>query len=155
MTVGSELTEYLPVPSESALDDLELRIARAPRAAGEAMPAYEGLWVGRLRRITAAKLRHWQLTPLIDPAQLLISELVTNALRYGTGPEIAFRFLLTADVLVILVDDGSPHAPQVHQPAPDEESGRGMLLVSAIATDWGVSPHGSATWCSLTIPWRT
>lgn len=155
MTIGSELAEYLPVPPESVLDDLELRIARAARAAGEAMPAYEALWVGRLRRIAAAKLRRWQLTALIDPAQLLISELVTNALRYGTGPEIAFRFILTTGVLVILVDDGSPNVPQVRQPEPDDESGRGMVLVSAIATDWGVSPNGSATWCLLAIPGRT
>ncbi|MFF7145729.1 ATP-binding protein [Streptomyces sp. SID2888] len=154
MTIGAELAEYLPVPPESMLDNLELRIARAPRAAGEHMPTYEGLWVGRLRRIAAAKLQHWQLTVLIDPAQLLISELVTNALRYGTGPEIDFRLILTTGVLVILVDDGSPDPPQVRQPGPDDESGRGMVLVSTIATDWGIRPNGSATWCLLAIPGR-
>jgi anti-sigma regulatory factor (Ser/Thr protein kinase) len=156
MAVGSAaLAAYLPVTPESVLDDLGLRIMRAPRAAGNAMPAHEGMWVGRLRRIATAKLRHWVLESLIDPAQLLISELVTNALRYGSGPEIAFRFILATDVLVIEVDDGSSHTPQVRQPAPEDESGRGMVLVSSIATDWGVSPDGSVTWCSLAIPRRS
>ncbi|MGW2748124.1 ATP-binding protein [Streptomyces sp. NPDC001450] len=148
------LAAYLPLPPDSVLDDLGLCITRSPRAVDEGMPAYEGLWVGRLRRIGTAKLRHWGLVSLIEPAQLLISELVTNALRYGSGPDMAFRFILATEVLVIEVDDGSPHTPRLRQPAPDDESGRGMVLVSAIATEWGVSPDGCVTWCSLAVPKR-
>jgi anti-sigma regulatory factor (Ser/Thr protein kinase) len=117
---------------------------------------HEGGWVGRLRRIATAKLRHWGLQYLIEDAELLISELVTNALRYGTSDEVAFRLLLVTDVVLIEVDDGSPdHRPHVRKADPDGESGRGMLLIDAFATNWGVSPDGTKTWCTLTIPTAT
>ncbi|MET8676119.1 ATP-binding protein [Streptomyces sp. NPDC004647] len=136
-------------------DDLALRIEREARAEGEPMPEYEGQWVGRLRRIGAAKLRHWGLPCLVESAELLISELVTNALRYGTGSEVAFRFLLAMDVLVIEVGDGSPGRPRVNEADPDKESGRGMLIVASVAATWGVSTDGTTTWCTLTIPTTT
>jgi anti-sigma regulatory factor (Ser/Thr protein kinase) len=131
------------------LDDVSERIERKPRTAGESLTEDEGLWVGSLRRIGAAVLSRWGLPDLMDDAQLLISELVTNALRYGTGREVIFRMLLGTDALVLEVNDGSTGRPQVRPAGPTEESGRGMWLVSAIATSWGVSEDETTTWCAL------
>nr|WP_239069577.1 ATP-binding protein [Streptomyces sp. SID13666] len=109
------------------------------------------MWVGRIRRIGTAKLRLWGLpSTVVDDAELLISELVTNALQHGTAREISFRFILSADLLLIMVDDRSPGRPLVRDSSPDDESGRGMFLVEAIAAAWGVSPDETRTWCALT-----
>lgn len=135
----------------TALDTLSLTIERAVVNGPERTPGAEGIWVGRLRRICAAKLKHWGLSPLIDDAQLLLSELLTNALRHATGDGIAVRLVLNTDVLLLVVNDGSPGRPSVRAAGPDDENGRGMLLVSAIATSWGVSPDETTTWCALSI----
>ncbi|MBD0735755.1 hypothetical protein BGM09_21895 [Streptomyces sp. CBMA29] len=109
----------------------------------------DGQWVGRLRRISAAKLRAWGLDPLIDDVQLLVSELVTNALRYGEDGEIAFRLVITLQGVLIAVNDGSGRRPRLSVVDDESETGRGLFLVAAIAEDWGVSPDGTTTWCTL------
>ncbi|PNE43568.1 hypothetical protein AOB60_00835 [Streptomyces noursei] len=116
------------------------------------MPEHEGRWVGHLRRISAAKLRHWGFPGLVEDTKSAISELVTNALLHGMGDKVAFRFLLTIDVLALEVDDGSPERAHVNTADPDDENGRGMFIVSALSTLCGVSPDGTKTWCVLTIP---
>lgn len=137
--------------AEPVLDELALRIERGPNRGGDTVSEDDGLWVGRLRRIGAAMVARWGYPGLVESAELLISELVTNALRYGADDAIAFSLVLAADAFVIEVDDGSPCLPQVRAAGPDEESGRGMLLVSAVADEWGVSPDGTCTWCVLKI----
>ncbi|MDJ1136287.1 ATP-binding protein [Streptomyces iconiensis] len=146
----------LPLLAEDIRDDLSLRILRTPRASGAPVPGYEARWVERCRRIGAAKLRHWSMPGLIENAQLLISELVTNALRHGDGSsDTVVRFVITADRLLIAVDDGSPGTARVRDAGVGDETGRGMLLVAAFATQWGVSPDGSTTWCSLAVEGAT
>jgi anti-sigma regulatory factor (Ser/Thr protein kinase) len=108
--------------------------------------------VGNLRRIGAKKLHAWGLAVLADDAQLLISELVTNGLRHGTGHQIVFRLVIGVDMLVMEVDDGSPGRPEVRDASFDEENGRGMFLIDALAASWGVSADGTRTWCTLTKP---
>ncbi|MFF0698551.1 ATP-binding protein [Streptomyces tendae] len=61
------------------------------------------------------------------------------------------RFYLTDVHVVIEVDDGSPCTPVLRCPGPDDESGRGLLLVQALAEAWGVSPDGTTTWCTLPL----
>ncbi|MER5462376.1 ATP-binding protein [Streptomyces sp. NPDC002668] len=139
-------------PLPTVLDDLSLTIERTSQPDGADVAASADIWVGRLRRIGAAKLNHWGLSALVDNAQLLISELVTNALKHGTGPEIVFRFIVGTDVVVLEVDDGSPGRPRIREAGPAEESGRGMLLVAAISASWGVSEDEARTWCTLTTP---
>jgi anti-sigma regulatory factor (Ser/Thr protein kinase) len=135
----------------TVLDALSLTIERVNVNGGDEALGAEGIWVGRVRRICAAKLKHWGLSPLIDHAQLLLSELLTNALRHATGDEIVVRLVLGTDVLLLQVNDGSPGRPRVREAGPDDESGRGMLLVSAIAASWGVSADETTTWCVLPI----
>lgn len=136
---------HTPHLSEPVRDELHVQVARTD-------PESDGRWVGRLRRIGTAKLRHWGLEALVDDAQLLISELITNALRYGGNADICLSVVLTASRLVIAVNDGSPQRPQLTESNSDSETGRGIFLVAVYATDWGVSPDGTTTWCTLTVP---
>lgn len=108
--------------------------------------------VRRIRRITAAHLRYWGLAALIDSATLAVSELVTNAIRHGEGHVVGLRVKCSAHALRIEVTDGTPIPARARSASDAEESGRGLLLVAAISTEWGVSPDGTMTWCSLAIP---
>ncbi|WP_438470936.1 ATP-binding protein [Streptomyces asiaticus] len=141
-------TDTLP----TVLDDLSLTIKRPPVPEGRDAVAAAGVWVGVLRRIGAAKLNYWGLPDLVENGRLLISELVTNALRHGKGPEVVFRFIIGVDLIVLEVDDGSPGRPEVRVAEPTEENGRGMFLVDSIANSWGVSEDGTRTWCTLAAP---
>lgn len=147
----ADLRGYGPGASTPVvLDDLSLTLDLGNVLPGEERVRSEGMWVGRLRRIGGNRLRQWGLPlALVDNAELVISELVTNALKHGTGDEIIFRFILAEDLLLILVDDGSPGQPLVREPSSDNEEGRGMLLVRAISLAWGVSQDESRTWCAL------
>ena len=85
-------------------------------------------------------------------AELLTSELVSNAVEHGSG-----RIRLSLDcvdgVLRVRVRDGSPHQPALRRPTTVEERGRGLLLVEKLALSWGVAPDlatgGKAVWFRL------
>ncbi|MBR7677357.1 ATP-binding protein, partial [Streptomyces daliensis] len=74
-------------------------------------------------------------------------------LRYGCGDDIAVRVFLHGRQCVIEVDDGSPDQPEPRDVGHEDESGRGLLLVAALAEDWGVRANGSGTttWCTLPL----
>ncbi|MGV9812732.1 ATP-binding protein [Streptomyces cellulosae] len=135
----------------------ELCIQRDPASVLGAITESDALWPGRLRRVARAALLHWQRQGLLTaeellPAEeLLTAELVTNALRHGSGPEIGYRLYLTATHLVTEVRDGSPDLPVLRCASPNDEHGRGLFLVNAMADAWGVSPDGTTTWCSLSL----
>lgn len=139
--------------AEPVRDDLsvQLTLSRPPRTAGQSIPDHERRWVGYLRKIGAAKLKSWGYPCLVDDASCVISELVTNALLHGAG-RVTFRFLVIADVVVIEVTDGSPVPARISEAEDLDESGRGMLLVSALSTVCGVTPDGTTTWCLFRIP---
>lgn len=150
MIVGT--VEDLAFAPGSVRDDLTLSIQLDPRRDGGLVAEHEGLWVGRIRRIGAAKLHHWGLSELVDDAESAISELVTNALLHGTGDRVSFRFLLSVNVRALEVDDGSPERARINAADPDDENGRGMFIVNALSNLCGVSPDGTKTWCTFTIP---
>lgn len=103
----------------------------------------------RRARITVrAGLRYWGQPGLIESADLLVTELVTNAFEHGLG-DVGLRVYLTDTHLLIEVRDGSPAIPVPGNAALDDEDGRGLFLVASIADHWGVSPDGMTTWCSL------
>lgn len=110
--------------------------------------------VGQMRRITEAHLHHWDLTALTDNATLAVSELVTNAIRHGQGNPVGLRVTHSARELRIEVTDGTPTPARLRSASESDETGRGLLLVAALAQNWGVSLDGTATWCSLAIPNR-
>ncbi|MFE4621809.1 ATP-binding protein [Streptomyces mirabilis] len=132
-------------------DGHEVSIQRDPASVSGRLSARDAVWPGRCRRIVRAALRHWRQTNLVDTAELLTSELVTNALRHGCGPDIGMRLYLSGARLVIEIRDGSAVLPALRAAAPDDEDGRGLALVNAMADDWGTSPDGTTTWCSLPL----
>jgi anti-sigma regulatory factor (Ser/Thr protein kinase) len=102
-------------------------------------------------------LREWHLAEVSNSAELLVSELVTNAVRASsTGPSIAVvRLWLLSNhvrVLIMVQDDSLKHPVQAH-PDADAESGRGLLLVETISERWDwYLPEGTAgkvVWCLL------
>ena len=85
-------------------------------------------------------LREWQLSGLGDDVELVVAELVTNAVAASRAMDFPFpvrMWLLsdTASVLVV-VWDASPRPPVLMDPAEDAEVGRGLLLVEAVSTRW-------------------
>jgi anti-sigma regulatory factor (Ser/Thr protein kinase) len=88
----------------------------------------------------------------IASAELLASELVTNAVLYGYGARtIALR--RESHRLRIGVSDSAPGVPTRREAGGEDEIGRGMQLVEAYAESWGVEPHddGKAVWCEIVI----
>ncbi|MFB6517605.1 ATP-binding protein [Streptomyces sp. NPDC056401] len=108
--------------------------------------------VGEIRSVVHRWLAHRGLLPLIESACLLTSEVVTNALVHGSGSSLRFAMERQLETVGIRVADGSPARPRVRKPATDEECGRGMLIVEALADEWGVSEDGTETWFTLSSP---
>jgi hypothetical protein len=90
-------------------------------------------------------LAEWDLKALAETGELIVSEMVTNAVRASTGLPARHRGLptvqlwLSADHERVLIEvwDADERMPVAHQPDPDAEHGRGLLLVEALSEDWG------------------
>ncbi|MFB9376753.1 ATP-binding protein [Kineococcus gynurae] len=83
--------------------------------------------------------------------ELLVTELVTNAVRYGGAP-IALTLRATQRGIHVEVSDGSPVEPVLRRPPPESTGGRGVALVDALALRWGVRPGpggGKTVWADL------
>ncbi|MHC0432380.1 ATP-binding protein [Streptomyces sp. O3] len=114
--------------------------------------------VGKARSALRDRLRAWGIADdTTDTVTLLLSELVTNAVRHARAPkgrEIGARLTLRGDTVRLEVSDASDALPAPHRPGEDDTAGRGLLLVCALADDWGVSPRigvGKTVWAELTI----
>ena len=109
--------------------------------------------VRHARSLIRDPLKRWGLEDLIDSSELLVSELVTNAIRYANG-EILLRLILEPDSLTCEVHDSSPALPRVLQADKDAENGRGLHVVSLMAARWGVrrTAGGKVVWCEQQIP---
>jgi len=105
------------------------------------------------RRLVVGACLAWQLDYLADDAELMITELVTNAMRYASG-DIDVSITLRDRFVHLSVRDNNPQRPVRVLPDPDNgEGGRGLLLLDAIAAGWGttVLPGGKAVWATLRI----
>lgn len=93
------------------------------------------------------------LTDVLGDLEVIVSELVTNAVRADCG-HIELHLVVHRDRIRLTVHDDAPGHPRIVTPAPDEGRGRGLGIVEAIATDWGVArePAGKAVWAELAIP---
>ncbi|MFK0159151.1 ATP-binding protein [Streptomyces sp. NPDC090493] len=138
-------------PQDGVRAALELSIERHPDPDVDGLSKKDAAWPQRLRRIVRAGLTYWRRPDLIETAELLLTELVTNALRHGKGPDVGVRVFFRDDRCVIEVNDGSPTRPELRHAAPDDEGGRGLLLVESLAEEWGVSRDGTTTWCTLPL----
>ncbi|MCX5212581.1 ATP-binding protein [Kitasatospora sp. NBC_00240] len=118
------------------------------------LPASESS-VAVARRLAVAQLGTW--VGELDPddravIELLVSELVTNAVRYGKTQTTTVELIGTEDGTVVLtVEDANPTEPQQQEPEADDEGGRGLLLVDALALQRGTIrlDSGKKTWVEV------
>ncbi len=111
--------------------------------------------VGRAREYARAQLLAWDMEPLVDTTELLVSELVTNALRYGEG-EIRLRLLLDRTLVCEVWDSGLVQ-PRRRRARDTDEGGRGLQLVGLLSAAWGSrrTPRGKTVWFELPLPGPT
>ncbi|MFC1408224.1 SpoIIE family protein phosphatase [Streptacidiphilus sp. N1-12] len=100
----------------------------------------------RARRLTRRTLRRWGLDSMLDSTELMVSEVVTNAVRFASRP-ITLRLLRT-DMLRCEVSDDSPKVPRMRHAQPGDEGGRGLFLVDWLAQRWGATrlSTGKVVW---------
>jgi PAS domain S-box-containing protein len=136
-------------------DDVVLLLARTRRLAPEKV-AYWDLRpdpaiVSDARRATTRQLNAWGLDELAFTTELVVSELVTNAIRHATGP-IRLRLVL-ARTLICEVFDGGATAPHLRHPRTTDEGGRGLFLIAQFTQRWGTRflPEGKVIWAEQSL----
>jgi PAS domain S-box-containing protein len=137
-------------------DDVALLMARlgglpAGSTAAWTFPAEAGA-VRLARRRVRDTLVEWSLVPLTDVTVLLVSELVTNSLRYAHGP-IGVR-MVRGTSLLVEVSDPLPDPPRERAATAEDEGGRGLQLVARASRRWGTrhGPSGKTVWFELALP---
>ena len=122
-----------------------------------ALPTAPGCARGHVRLVAM----EWGLADLADRAELLVSELVTNAVRASERlrvradlaivPVIGLWLVSDKSSLVIFVWDGSDEMPVLRDAGIDEERGRGLMLVEILSSDWGVyrNKTGKTVWARI------
>lgn len=103
----------------------------------------------RARTVIRDVLPHWGLGDLVPTAELLVSELVSNALRHAAGP-LRLTLERVSD-LRCLVSDGTSESPRPTEAGPEDENGRGLALVEMLAARWGCEYgiEGKSVWFEL------
>ncbi|MFF7229961.1 MULTISPECIES: ATP-binding protein [unclassified Streptomyces] len=112
--------------------------------------------ISAVRHHAAATLTDWKLGHLTADAVLIASELTTNVVNHakGTGDYFELGLRRRHGVLVLEVADSYQwQMPELHKPALDDLSGRGLFLVDALSENWGVRPRhpGKTVWAHLAI----
>jgi anti-sigma regulatory factor (Ser/Thr protein kinase) len=107
----------------------------------------------KARAEVAAAIRAWDIPVDPDVALLLTSELVTNAVTHGGVPPVVLVITAGATGLRIDVHDGSLDLPVLELAATEDESGRGLLLVTSLSAEWGFyrTQAGKAVYFVLTV----
>ncbi len=152
-TCEAVLKALLP---ERPADDIALlvgrtRVLESDRVADWDVPPDPSA-VGEVRAAVARKLEEWNMAEEAFTTELILSELVTNAIRYATGP---IRVRLIRDrSLICEVSDHSSTSPHLRQAAITDEGGRGLFLVAQFADRWGTryTPHGKVIWTEQPLP---
>ncbi|MEV4616690.1 SpoIIE family protein phosphatase [Kitasatospora sp. NPDC049258] len=143
------------LPDARPTDDVALLVAQtrllAPERVAEWDVAPDPAAVSPVRNACARKLEEWGLDHISFGAELILSELITNAVRYGKVP-IHVRLLHT-ETLVCEVSDGSSTAPHIRRAKDTDEGGRGLFLVARYAERWGTrySSRGKTIWASQAL----
>lgn len=172
LTATARLTGPNPPPLEPLCDEVLDMLGPGDRDDDVALLAarFEGIapsdvayWfldpkaqtAGQARRLARRALARWDLHDLTDAVELLVSEVVTNAVRYAERP-VTLRLLRT-DVLRCEVGDDVPQLPRLRQARPSDEGGRGLYLVNRMARRWGATrlSTGKVVWFELAMPPRS
>ncbi|MEV5842993.1 SpoIIE family protein phosphatase [Streptomyces sp. NPDC051985] len=138
-------------------DDVTLLLARTRALPGDQVATWEvpadPEHVARARTLTSGQLGAWQLDELSFTTELVVSELVTNAIRYGGSP-IQLRLIRDTTMLITEVSDGSSTAPHLRRARVFDEGGRGLLLVAQLTRRWGTrqTSAGKTIWCEQSLP---
>jgi serine phosphatase RsbU (regulator of sigma subunit)/anti-sigma regulatory factor (Ser/Thr protein kinase) len=137
-------------------DDIAVLLARLSRIpdghhASWALPL-EPTSVRQARDLVRIQMEKWGLGDCAYTTELLVSELVTNALAYATG-EVSLRLILDRALVCEVFDDAAA-MPKLRNADDDDESGRGLHVVSQLAQRWGTrrTPAGKAVWFELVLP---
>ncbi|MGW5463899.1 SpoIIE family protein phosphatase [Streptomyces sp. NPDC003996] len=137
-------------PLLEAEDDLALLVVRTRVLSGDRVVAWElpgdPVAVAGIRSHVLQQLEQWDLGSLDFTTELIASELVTNAIRYGREP---MQLRLVYDrTLICEVSDGSSTSPHIRRASATDEGGRGLFLVADCAQRWGVryTNQGKTIW---------
>lgn len=144
---GAAATDLMP---SRAIRQRQVRLAAVPSA------------VPWARRVVQRVLGEWALEEIADPASLLVSELVTNAVQASGGCScedglrgeiIVLVVALTETGLLLRVWDSSPVPPVLQEPDITSDRGRGLVLVDFLAQAWGhnLAGGGKVVWCELGV----
>jgi hypothetical protein len=108
--------------------------------------------VAEMRKAACRQLSEWGLDEAAFVTELVVSELVTNAIRYGRPP-VELR-LIYDRTLICEVSDGSTTAPHLRRARTFDEGGRGLLLVAQLTQGWGTRqiPNGKVIWAEQALP---
>jgi PAS domain S-box-containing protein len=144
------------LPRNDVADDVALLLARTrglppSKVATWDIPADPAL-VAAIRKQSVKQLEHWGLEDATFTAELVVSELVTNAIRYGARP-IRLRLIHGAGTLICEVSDTSHTAPHLRRARTFDEGGRGLLLVAQLTQRWGTrhTQEGKTIWAELAL----
>lgn len=152
--------------SASGLDDAALLLLRYegphstdhPRIAQTSVERHNLQGVAHVRQFLRDQLHQWNLDTVLDEMEVLVSEVVTNALIHAHS-EVDLRLRALPDRIRVEVRDSDPHPPiptpiiSTSDANQEAESGRGLLIVDALAAAWGSSPagRGKNTWFEYCI----
>jgi anti-sigma regulatory factor (Ser/Thr protein kinase) len=144
------------VYSDHQRDDIAVLIARLRRLPEDCYASWtfapKLTSVRAARSVLAEPLKRWGLEDLIPTTELLVSELVTNAVRYSRG-DVTLR-LVNERALVCEVLDNSAALPRLRQAGGDDENGRGLQVVRQLSHRWGArrTATGKVVWCAQQLP---
>ncbi|MFJ8198234.1 SpoIIE family protein phosphatase [Streptomyces sp. NPDC096152] len=137
-------------------DDIALLVARTRALDAERTVhwdvAADPAEVPRIRGAVTEQLKKWGLFEQVPTTELIVSELVTNAVRYGGAP---IRLQLIRDHrLICEVTDGSSTSPRLRRARTTDEGGRGLFLVAQLAERWGTryTAEGKVIWTEQPLP---
>ncbi|MFC9330720.1 SpoIIE family protein phosphatase [Kitasatospora sp. NPDC057015] len=137
-------------------DDAVLLLARTHGLAADRVVTWElpsdPAVVAEARSLAAGALTAWGLDDLVFTTELVVSELVTNAIRYGSAP-VTLR-LINQAVLICEVSDGTSTSPRLRHARTTDEGGRGLFLVAQLCRRWGTRYTGSGKiiWAEQNVP---
>ncbi|KJK35271.1 PAS/PAC sensor protein [Streptomyces variegatus] len=141
---------------ERRTDDAALLLARThaldPRHVADWDIEPDPAQVPRARKFAVDQVDAWGLEEASFVTELVVSELVTNAIRYGEPP-IRLR-LIRDGSLICEVSDASNTAPHLRRARAFDEGGRGLLLVAQLTQGWGTrhTTNGKTIWCAQALP---
>ncbi|MEU8826739.1 SpoIIE family protein phosphatase [Streptomyces sp. NPDC048636] len=144
-------------PRDGRKDDVALLMARLNGIPSDHVAqwrlALDHQEVGRARRLVRERLDHWGLGEAAETAELLVSEAVTNAIRHAHTHHVVLRVVRT-EALLCEVSDDDHELPTLLAADREDEFGRGLRVISALAREWGTSRsgRGKTVWFEQALP---